>query len=223
MQFSLSLFPNSVLSISLFGMMSMRPVDTNEIFPPARSPSQSPPRLSVSIETFFHPTRSPSQSDSSGNYEEIFPTDPFISTSSRCTFGGPRTVVTQVTFNNARTQFLQIAVRLHCDGCRVKAKRTVLRFSGVQSASIKGQDKDQIEVQGEGIDTVKLVTLLRKRLGRASIVSDAEEKKEEKEDEKKDELKIQNMIGSPSNVLTPYALYNGIRGYENDTPSCSRM
>ncbi|KAF3971817.1 hypothetical protein CMV_004632 [Castanea mollissima] len=58
------LFPNSVRPISLLGIMSKRPVDTNTSFPPARSPSQS---------------------DSSENYEEIFPIDPFIATSSRRT------------------------------------------------------------------------------------------------------------------------------------------
>ena len=110
---SLSLYPNSVLSISLFAIMSVYiasifppyssdtesetgsasnespprrfscSIDT--IFPPYRSPSQSPPRISFSIETFFPPARSPSQSDGSENYEEIFPIDPFISTSSRRT------------------------------------------------------------------------------------------------------------------------------------------
>ena len=45
---------------------------------------------------------------------------------------------------------------------------------------MKGQNRDQIEVEGDSIDAVKLVTLLRKKVGYASIVSVAEEKKEEK-------------------------------------------
>ena len=89
-------------------------------------------------------------------------------------------------------------------------------LAGVESATIKGQDKDQIEVKGEGIDTVKLATLLRKKVGHASIVSVAEEKKEEK----KDELKIQYMVGPPSYGLPPYTCYE-IPRY--DTPSCSIM
>ena len=88
-------------------------------------------------------------------------------------------------------------------------------FTGVESATIKGQDKDQIEVKGDGIDTVKLATLLRKKVGHASIVSVAEEKKEEKKEENKDELKVQYMVGPP------YTYYE-IPRYD-DTPSCSIM
>ncbi|XP_075646694.1 uncharacterized protein LOC142617635 [Castanea sativa] len=187
-------------------------VSIESIFPPYSSDTESGsssesnelcPRLSCSIDEIFPPARSPSQSDSSGNYEEIFPTDHFISTSSRCTFGEPQKVAILVLFkgvNNARTKLLQIAVDVKCDKCLKKAMRIAIGLSGVQSAAIIGH-RDQIEVKGERIDTVKLVTLLRKKVGHASILSIAEEKKEEKEDEKKDELS----------------------GYEHDTPSCSIM
>ena len=66
-------------------------VSITSIFPPYSSDTESetssesnesPRRFSFSIETFFSPHRSPSHSDSSKNYEEIFPIDPFISTSS---------------------------------------------------------------------------------------------------------------------------------------------
>jgi hypothetical protein len=56
-------------------------------------------------------------------------------------------------------------------------------FAGVEAASLKGNDKDQIEVKGEGIDTVKLTTLIRKKVGHADIVSVKEDKKEEKKPE----------------------------------------
>ncbi|KAL0009022.1 hypothetical protein SO802_010524 [Lithocarpus litseifolius] len=86
-----------VRSISLPGIMSKRLVDTTSIasiFPPDRSDTESDtssesnescPRFSCSIDTIFPPARSPSQSDSSENYDEIFPIDPFIATSSRRT------------------------------------------------------------------------------------------------------------------------------------------
>ncbi|XP_030964577.1 heavy metal-associated isoprenylated plant protein 46-like [Quercus lobata] len=127
-----------------------------------------------------------------------------------------QTVVLQVTMDWQRCCFRI----MKGDHARKKAMRIAVGLSGVESATIKGQDKDQIEVKGEGIDTVKLATLLRKKVGHASIVSVAEEKKEEKEDEKKDELKIQYMVGPPSYGLPPYTYYE-IPRY--DTPSCSIM
>ena len=66
-------------------------VSITSIFRPYSSDTESetssesnelPQRFSFSIETFFPPHRSPSHSDSSEKYEEIFPIDPFISTSS---------------------------------------------------------------------------------------------------------------------------------------------
>ena len=133
---SLSLSLNSVLSISLFGMMPQRLVDPSKfqrisnqtrkflvseyiiaiygfLFCNRRKKSfnsrvrfhcinlptyssdtesdgssesnESPPRSSYSmesIETIFPPWRSPNHSDSFENFEEIFPIDHFISTSS---------------------------------------------------------------------------------------------------------------------------------------------
>ena len=54
---------------------------------------------------------------------------------------------------------------------RTKALRIAVSVPGVEAASLKGQDKDQIEVKGEGIDTVKLATTIRKKVGHAEIVS----------------------------------------------------
>lgn len=56
--------------------------------------------------------------------------------------------------------------------------------AGVESAALQGQEKNQIEVIGEGIDAVALTTLLRKKVGFAELVSVSVvgEKKEEKKD-----------------------------------------
>ncbi|XP_030962514.1 heavy metal-associated isoprenylated plant protein 46-like [Quercus lobata] len=121
-------------------------------------------------------------------------------------------VVLKVTMDGQRCCFRI----MKGDHARKKAMRIAVGLSGVESAAIKGQDKDQIEVKGKGIDTVKLATLLRKKVGNASIVSVAEEKKEEK----KDELKIQYMVEPPTYGLSPYVCYE-IPRY--DTPSCSIM
>nr|DAD43076.1 TPA_asm: hypothetical protein HUJ06_001306 [Nelumbo nucifera] len=54
--------------------------------------------------------------------------------------------------------------------------------AGVESASLQGEDKSQIVVEGEGIDSITLAVSLRKSLGSAELVSVSEvkEKKEEK-------------------------------------------
>lgn len=57
----------------------------------------------------------------------------------------------------------------------------VQKYSGVESAAIKGDSKDQIEITGEQIDSVRLTFLLRKKFCHAELVSVGEvEKKEEK-------------------------------------------
>ena len=83
---------------------------------------------------------------------------------------------------------------------------------------MKGQNRDQTEVKGDDFDPVKLVTLLRKKVGHAIIVSFAEDKKEEKKEEKKDEKKDEPKIQCP---YGPPYLVCGIRDPCNDTNVCS--
>ena len=79
-------------------------VSITSIFPPYSSDTESEtssasnessPRFSCSVDTLFPPARSPSQSHSSGNYEEIFPIDPFISTCSRRTLRALASIMTE--------------------------------------------------------------------------------------------------------------------------------
>jgi hypothetical protein len=67
---------------------------------------------------------------------------------------------------------------------RSKAMKIAVGVSGVESAAIGGDNKDQIEVIGE-IDPVELTKLLRKRFCRVELVSvgPVEKKKEEKKEE----------------------------------------
>jgi hypothetical protein len=90
-------------------------------------------------------------------------------------------------------------------------------FAGVEAASLKGQDKDQIEVKGEGIDTVKLTTLIRKKVGHADIVSVAEEKKEEK----KDGAAVQVVWPYTSGVPNYHPFYHEMNQEYPNNPSCS--
>ncbi|XP_058112934.1 disease resistance protein Pik-1-like [Magnolia sinica] len=63
---------------------------------------------------------------------------------------------------------------------RCKAMKTAVGMPGVISATLD-DSKDHLVVVGEGIDSVKLTTALRKKMGFADIISveDNEKKKEE--------------------------------------------
>ncbi|KAK4279104.1 hypothetical protein QN277_016859 [Acacia crassicarpa] len=64
---------------------------------------------------------------------------------------------------------------------RSKAMKIAAVRPGMNSMSIEGEGRDQLVVIGEGIDSVELVNILRKKLGHATIVSvqDVEAKKKE--------------------------------------------
>ncbi|KAL6275332.1 hypothetical protein ACE6H2_018933 [Prunus campanulata] len=66
---------------------------------------------------------------------------------------------------------------MHCDKCRTKALKIAAAAHGASKVSIEGADKDHIEVIGDGVDSVCLTSLLRKKLGFATIVK-VEEVKE---------------------------------------------
>ncbi|CAL1407996.1 unnamed protein product [Linum trigynum] len=68
-------------------------------------------------------------------------------------------------------QKLVINVSMNKEKSRSKAMRIVVGVHGVDSASMAGPEKTQIEVTGDGIDSVALVTLLRKKVGFSELVS----------------------------------------------------
>ncbi|XP_042410671.1 heavy metal-associated isoprenylated plant protein 16-like [Zingiber officinale] len=80
---------------------------------------------------------------------------------------------------------------------RSKALKTAVGLSGVISASL---DKDCLIVVGDGVDSVELATVLRRKMGSANLVSvgSAEEKKKE---EKKPEEK-KPVVVAESNKFT---------------------
>ncbi|KAK1391436.1 hypothetical protein POM88_010492 [Heracleum sosnowskyi] len=63
---------------------------------------------------------------------------------------------------------------------RTKAMQIAATVFGVESVALKGADKDQLEVIGEGIDTVELAKLLRKKVGGADLLSVGPAKEEKK-------------------------------------------
>ncbi|XVE78266.1 hypothetical protein DITRI_Ditri13aG0130800 [Diplodiscus trichospermus] len=109
---------------------------------------------------------------------------------------------------------------------RSKAMKIAVGFLGVESASLKGDDKSQIEVTGDGVDPVQLTRMLRKSVGFAELVSVAAVGGEKKE-EKKEEVKPPPSAAyvwppyQPHNFVYPEPSYGYVQQYYE--PSCSIM
>ncbi|SPT18709.1 unnamed protein product [Triticum aestivum] len=84
-------------------------------------------------------------------------------------------------------QKIVIQLSMSCDKSRSKALTLAAKAAGVTSMGITGDARDQLEVVGDGVDPVCLVSCLRKKLGHAQIIKVEEVKKPEekkKEDPK---------------------------------------
>ncbi|KAI4306259.1 hypothetical protein L6164_029552 [Bauhinia variegata] len=69
-------------------------------------------------------------------------------------------------------QKIIIRVRLDCEKCRKKALKIAAVEQGVNSVALEGEEKDLLVVTGDGVDSVSLTKVLRKKLQQhASIVS----------------------------------------------------
>lgn len=68
---------------------------------------------------------------------------------------------------------------------RSKAMQLASKFVGVSKVGITGDGKDRLEVEGEGVDTVRLVNYLRNKVCRSADIVKVEVK--DKKDEKKPE------------------------------------
>ena len=104
-------------------------------------------------------------------------------------------------------QKIVIQLSMSCDKSRSKALTLAAKAAGVTSMGITGDARDQLEVVGDGVDPVCLVSCLRKKLGHAQIIKVEEVKKPE--EKKKDEPKpaVPEPVHPP-----PYFFY---------PPSCS--
>ncbi|KAK0598551.1 hypothetical protein LWI29_035781 [Acer saccharum] len=95
--------------------------------------------------------------------------------------------------------------------------------SGVESATLKGDDKNQIEVTGDGIDAAELTKLLRKKFGYAfleSVGAADEKEKEETEDETKMEVVWPSYHSA---VPLYYHDAHHVACYRDSNSSCSIM
>nr|GMC51723.1 heavy metal-associated isoprenylated plant protein 47-like [Ipomoea batatas]GMC53701.1 heavy metal-associated isoprenylated plant protein 47-like [Ipomoea batatas]GME15722.1 heavy metal-associated isoprenylated plant protein 47-like [Ipomoea batatas] len=67
-------------------------------------------------------------------------------------------------------QRIVIRVQLKCQKCRSKAMMIAAKSSGVTSVALQGEEKcNQIVVIGEAVDAAGLTSLIRKKVGNASL------------------------------------------------------
>ncbi|XP_020554004.1 heavy metal-associated isoprenylated plant protein 47 isoform X1 [Sesamum indicum] len=66
-------------------------------------------------------------------------------------------------------QKIVIKVQLKCNKCRSKAMSIAAMASGVLSVQLEGDKRDQVVVIGDGVDAAGMTTLLRKKVGHASL------------------------------------------------------
>ncbi|PNX70306.1 ATFP4-like protein [Trifolium pratense] len=100
---------------------------------------------------------------------------------------------------------------------RSKAMTIVVGVSGVEGATIQGDSKDELEVTGEGVDSVRLTSLLRKKFGHAELVSVGDVGKAE-------EKKVEEIVTWPYTYSVPhYPVYQIRNSYQYEDPSCSIM
>ncbi|KAG8082308.1 hypothetical protein GUJ93_ZPchr0014g46969 [Zizania palustris] len=83
-------------------------------------------------------------------------------------------------------QKIVIKVCMRGDKMRSRAMELVAGAPGVISVAVIGDDKDRLEVKGDGVDSVCLVRCLRKKIGYACIVQvEVEVEKAKKDDDPK--------------------------------------
>ncbi|KAK3025521.1 hypothetical protein RJ639_042056, partial [Escallonia herrerae] len=120
-------------------------------------------------------------------------------------------------------QKVVIKVSMNDQKSRSKAMKIAVGSTGVESAALKGEGKNQLEVVGDGIDAVALTTLLRKNVGFAELVSVGPDKKD---DEKKGAEKKNEATITPP-VWVSYPPIHGGTPYIYEVPSneasCSIM
>ncbi|XP_043725841.1 heavy metal-associated isoprenylated plant protein 47-like [Telopea speciosissima] len=93
-------------------------------------------------------------------------------------------------------QKIVMKVQMNCQKCRTKACEIAASSDGVEEIRIEGEEKDQVVVIGEGVDSIRMVQCLRKKVGWAYILSIGEVKpnnpkqqQQQKQEEKKEQEK----------------------------------
>jgi hypothetical protein len=127
-------------------------------------------------------------------------------------------------------QKIVIKVAMPCEKCRSKAMALVAKTRGVDSVSIAGDSKDQVVVVGESVDSVKLTSALRKKVGPAHLVQVADAAGREEEQKKPDAPapatapEYQFYCHYPATVVYEYPTTGYAYGYQcRSSSTCSIM
>ncbi|XP_064940873.1 heavy metal-associated isoprenylated plant protein 47-like isoform X1 [Musa acuminata AAA Group] len=114
-------------------------------------------------------------------------------------------------------QKIVIRVQIKCDKCRSKAMQLVAEADGVDSVAIEGENKDQLVIVGDGVDPANVTLVLRKKVGRATIVKVEEVKKDA---EKKPETTVQ---WYPNYPPCPQTVWYDCESSSSNPNACSIM
>ncbi|KAM1552886.1 hypothetical protein PS1_005678 [Malus domestica] len=123
---------------------------------------------------------------------------------------------------NMMQQKILVKVQMHSDKCRTKALKIAAAACGVSKVSLEGENKDHLEVTGDGVDSVRLTGLLRKKVGFAAIVQ-IKQVKDVTADDGQNPITIE-CTSSASYYCTPQCppmYYGVVREYPE--PTCSIM
>ncbi|XP_059290624.1 disease resistance protein Pik-1 [Lycium ferocissimum] len=66
-------------------------------------------------------------------------------------------------------QKIVIRVQHKCKKCQSKSLMIAAMSTGVNSVSLEGEKKDKVVIIGESVDAVGITSLLRKKVGHASL------------------------------------------------------
>ncbi|KAK2651807.1 hypothetical protein Ddye_011663 [Dipteronia dyeriana] len=121
--------------------------------------------------------------------------------------------------SNGAKQKVVIKVYMSCPKSRSRALKIAVAASGVESVALKGDDKNQIEITGDGIDASELTRRLRKKIGHAVLESvgavaaagGGGDKKKEEDKGKENEAKMQ-VVWPPYHASLPL-YYHDSCGY----------
>ncbi|KAH7684205.1 hypothetical protein IHE45_05G229100 [Dioscorea alata] len=112
---------------------------------------------------------------------------------------------------------------------RSKALKTAVSFSGVISAGLEGEAKDRLVVIGEGVDSISLTIILRKKMGHVELVS-VSSYDEKKDGKKENNNNIKNKSkGEDTKYVLPYQYHFVSQPYMHGCydnrydPSCSLL
>ncbi|PIA28673.1 hypothetical protein AQUCO_06800093v1, partial [Aquilegia coerulea] len=123
-------------------------------------------------------------------------------------------------------QKIVIKISMNGDKSRTKAMKIAVGVTGVTSAELQGDSKNQIVVIGDGIDSTCLTKLIRKKVGFTELVSvtPIPEKKEEKPKVKNEPAaQAQEMVWTPYQYGygTPHIYVSEVPHHHED--NCSIM